>query len=150
MALELLPESNGPKVEVLGGSVVGSPHAGFDHQDIEAELIVLLKRMVRRAGYWFYHEVNLVRGDDLFIPDIVVLGRSDAVLLGEIMSPQKRRKDLIDRPREYAEAGVPWYLVDGAYKPVVAAAAGTAFTMTEPFEFSIDPGELLDDEVGQN
>jgi hypothetical protein len=68
---------------------------------------------------------------------------------------------VIDRPRVYAAAGVPWYmrvefrrriptialheLVDGRYEAVLACAAGTTFAMTEPFPFSIDPAELLDD-----
>jgi Uma2 family endonuclease len=125
----------------------------------------------RRAGLFTYHEVNIVSGDDLFIPDFVVLRRSgggqttmpitEAVLMGEIVSRGNRRKDVIDRPREYAEAGVPYFmrvdfrkrvpalalfeLLDGEYQPVVAAAAGGLFTMKEPFEFSIDPADLLDD-----
>jgi hypothetical protein len=68
---------------------------------------------------------------------------------------------VIDRPRVYAAAGVPWYLrvdfrnrvpavalhqlVDGEYQPVVAAAAGATFQMKEPFAFTIDPADLLDD-----
>jgi hypothetical protein len=35
-------------------------------------------------------------------------------------------------------------LVDGAYRPIVSAAGGTPFTMTEPFPFEIDPNDLLD------
>ena len=115
--------------------------------------------------------MNIVSGDDLFIPDFVVLRRSgggqttmpitEAVLMGEIVSRGNRRKDVIDRPREYAEAGVPYFmrvdfgkrvpalalfeLLDGEYQPVVAAAAGGLFVMKEPFEFSIDPADLLDD-----
>jgi Uma2 family endonuclease len=176
MAMELLPENNGPKVEVFRGSIVVSPHAGFDHQEAELELGHRLKRAARAAGLWLYHEVNITRGKDLFIPDIVVLrcsgaGQakmpiSDAILLGEIVSPHKRRKDVIDRPREYAAAGVPWYLRvefrnrvpalslhrldEGAYRPIVVAAHGSIFEMTEPFDFAIDPAELLEDEVGQN
>jgi hypothetical protein len=129
-----------------------------------------LKRAARAAGLWAYHEIIVVSGDDLFIPDLVVLrspagGRAsaridDAVLLGEVVSPGNRRKDVIDRPREYAAAGVPFFLRvetrnrvpglvlhelrDGEYQPVAAAAAGTAFVMREPFAFTVDPGELLD------
>ena len=128
-----------------------------------------------RAGLWAYPEINIVSGTDLFIPDIAVLrssgagrvamGIADAVLLGEIVSSGNRRKDVIDRPREYAAAGVPFFLrvdlrnrvpalalyelVDGEYRPVAAAAAGTTFVMKEPFEFSIDPADLLDDEVSE-
>ena len=36
-------------------------------------------------------------------------------------------------------------LADGEYRTVVACAAGATFAMTEPFPFSVDPGELLDD-----
>jgi hypothetical protein len=84
---------------------------------------------------------------------------AEAVLLGEIVSGGNRRKDLIDRPREYAAVGVPFFLrvefrsrvpglvlhqlVDGEYQPVVVAAAGGSFAMTEPFEFSVDPAALL-------
>jgi Uma2 family endonuclease len=171
LALDLLPEHDGPRIEVIRGSVVVSPHAGYDHQDIEVELCYRLKEAARPAGLWVYAEVNVVSGDDLFIPDLAVLRRSgggrktmpitDAVLLGEIVSTGNRRKDLVDRPREYAEAGVPYFLrvdarnrmpglvlhelVDGAYRPIVAAAADTLFTMTAPFTFAVDPAELLGD-----
>ncbi|MFE9205859.1 Uma2 family endonuclease [Micromonospora sp. NPDC007230] len=172
LALELLPETNGPKVEVLSGSVIVTPHAGIDHQSVERELPYLLHRAARRAGLWVYPEINLVSGKDLFIPDIAVLrtsggGRSavdirQAVLLGEIVSPGNRRKDVIDRPREYAAAGVPFFLrvdlrnrvpamalyelVEGEYRPLAAAAAGSTFVMNQPFEFSVDPADLLDEE----
>ncbi|SDY53563.1 Endonuclease, Uma2 family (restriction endonuclease fold) [Micromonospora pattaloongensis] len=173
LALDLLPETNGPKVEVFSGSVIVTPHAGIDHQSVERELPYLLHRAARRAGFWAYPEINVISGDDLFIPDLAVLrvsggGKpavpiSDAVLLGEIVSPGNRRKDVIDRPREYAAAGVPFFLrvdlrnrvpalalyelVEGGYRPISAAAAGSTFVMTEPFKFSIDPAELLDDEA---
>jgi len=171
LALDLLPETNGPKVEVLSGSVIVTPHAGYDHQTIELDLAYLLKQAARRAKLWLYHEVNVVSGDDLYIPDIVVLRSpggghvsmpiSEAVLLGEIVSKGNRRKDVIDRPRQYAAAGVPFFLradfrnrvpalalhelSDGEYRPVAAAAAGTTFVMKEPFEFTIDPADLLDE-----
>lgn len=70
--------------------------------------------------------------------------------------------DVIDRPSEYAAVGVPFFLrvdlrnrvltiallelVDGEYRPLAAAAAGSTFAMREPFEFAIDPVELLDEE----
>lgn len=68
-----------------------------------------------------------------------------------------------DRPREYAAAGVLFFLrvdlrnrvptiasyqlTEGEYRPVAAAAAGTSFVMREPFEFSIDPADLLGEEA---
>ncbi|MEU4568494.1 hypothetical protein [Micromonospora sp. NPDC023956] len=76
LALDLLPETNGPKVEVLSGSVVVTPHAGIDHQSVERELPCLLHRAARRAGLWVYPEINVVSGRDLFIPDVAVLRSS--------------------------------------------------------------------------
>ncbi|MFC0006132.1 Uma2 family endonuclease [Micromonospora siamensis] len=176
LALDLLPETNGPKVEVLSGSVIVTPHAGIDHQSVERELPYLLHRAARRAGLWVYPEINVVSGKELFIPDISVLRSSgggrpavdiaDAVLLAEIVSPGNRRKDVIDRPREYAAAGVPFFLrvdlrnripalalyelVEGEYQPVSAAAAGTTFVMHQPFAFSVDPADLLDEEATED
>ncbi|MER6755972.1 Uma2 family endonuclease [Micromonospora echinofusca] len=173
LALDLLPETNGPKVEVLSGSVIVTPHAGIDHQSVERELPYLLHRAARRAGLWVYPEINVVSGRDLFIPDVAVLRSSgggrpavdigQAVLLGEIVSPGNRRKDVIDRPREYAAAGVPFFLrvdlrnrvptmalfklTEGEYTPLSAAAAGSTFTMIEPFAFAVDPADLLDEEA---
>ncbi len=132
-----------------------------------------MKQAARKAKLWLYAEVNVVSGQDLFIPDLVVLrvpggGRTTmdirhAVLLGEVVSPGNRRKDIIDRPREYGAAGVPFFLrvdlrnrvptvalfelTDGEYRPVAAAAAGSTFVMREPFEFSVDPGDLLGEEA---
>jgi Uma2 family endonuclease len=171
LALELLPETNGPRVEVLCGSVIVAPHAGVDHQIMQVELAHALRQAAKRAGLFAYPEINIVRGEDLFIPDISVLRASaagqsfvdigQALMLVEIVSRTNRRKDVIDHPRENAAAGVPWYmrvearnrvpaialheLVDGEYHPVAAAAAGTTFIMKEPFAFSLDPAELLDE-----
>jgi hypothetical protein len=172
LALDLLPENNGPKVEVFRRSVVVTPHAGFDHRVAARQLAYLLHQAARRAGMWGYPEVNISFGEDLFIPDFGVLRRSgggkttmpitDAVLIGEIVSRHNRRKDIIDRPREYAAAGVPFFLrvdfrdrvpslvlhelVDGECQPVMAATAGSTFAMADPFEFFLEPAELLDEE----
>jgi Putative restriction endonuclease len=171
LAMKLLPESNGPKVEIVAGRAVVSPHAGVDHQIIAGELYTRLRPAARQAEFRAYLEINVIDGDDLYIPDLAVLRTSaagkasvdiaDALMLVEIASDSNRRKDVIDRPRLYAAAKVPWFmriefrrrvpsialheLIDGAYEPVLACAAGTTFAMSEPFPFSIDPGELLDD-----
>jgi putative restriction endonuclease len=171
LAMKLLPQTNGPKVEIFRGSVIVSPHAGVDHQIVAGQLFIRLYPAARAAGFWAYPEINVMSGDDLYIPDLSVFRRSgagqasmdiaDAVMLVEIVSDQHRRKDVIDRPKVYAEAGVPWFMrvefrgrvptvllqerVDGEYRTVLAGAAGTTFAMTEPFPFSVDPGELLDD-----
>ncbi|MGC3860203.1 hypothetical protein ACPSM1_08455 [Micromonospora chersina] len=69
----------------------------------------------------------------------------------------------VRRPREYAAVGVPYFLrvdlrnrvptialyelFEGEYRPLAAAAAGTSFVMRKPFEFTIDPADLLGEEA---
>jgi hypothetical protein len=69
---------------------------------------------------------------------------------------------LIDRPREYAAAGVPFFmradfrdripalslheLVEGEYRPFVVAAAAAMFSTTKPFPFEVDPAGLVDED----
>lgn len=56
LAVDLLPETNGPTVEVFRGSVIVTPHASIDHQTIERELSYLLHRAARKVGLWAYPE----------------------------------------------------------------------------------------------
>ncbi|MEV4842541.1 Uma2 family endonuclease [Micromonospora matsumotoense] len=169
-ALDLVPPHNGPRVEVLRGSVVISPDGDYDQRTAQRELTYLFSRSCRPHG-WVGWSVNLTAQDDLLVPHLAVLrqpGRGRrampveaAVLLGEIGPSQVAGPGVIDRPREYAAAGVPFFLrvdlqnriptlalyelADGEYRPTAAAAAGTTFVMTRPFAFSVDPAELLDE-----
>ncbi|WP_442933291.1 Uma2 family endonuclease [Micromonospora psammae] len=120
LALDLLPANNGPRVEVLRGSVVISPDGDHDQRTVQRELTYRVGRAGRRNGLWAYRSVNLIAGDDLLIPHLAVLRLSGrgrqampvetAVLLGEISSSTAGGCGLIDRPREYAAAGVPFFL----------------------------------------
>lgn len=167
-ALELLPENTGPRIEVIRGCVLVTPGGSVDRRAVQLALGHRIRTAARVAGWWAYASVSAVSGDDLFVPDLVVLRGSGggrravdtaaAVLLGEIAPT-----GLVDRPREYAAAGVPFFLrvdlrnrvpalalyelVDGEYRPLAAAAAGATFVMRQPFEFSVDPAELLDEEA---
>src|SRR5207248_10796864 len=101
LAMKLLPQSNGPKVEIFRGSVVVSPHAGVDHQIVAAELVARLRPAARAAGFRAYPEVNVRVGDELYIPDLsvfktsgagkAILDVADAVRLVEIVSEEYRR-----------------------------------------------------------
>ncbi|WP_422752844.1 Uma2 family endonuclease [Micromonospora sp. WMMD708] len=169
-ALDLVPPHNGARVEVLRGSVVISPDGDYDQRTAQRELAYLISRACRPHGWWVGWSVNLTAQDDLLVPHLAVLrqpgkGRrampvEAAVLLGEIGPSQVAGPGVIDRPPEYA-AGVPFFLrvdlrnrvptlalyelTDGEYRPTAAAAAGTTFVMTQPFAFSVDPAELLDE-----
>ncbi|SCG71796.1 Uma2 family endonuclease [Micromonospora halophytica] len=175
LALDLLPDTNGPRIEVLRGAVVVSPDGDYRQRAVQRELTHRVAQAARRCGLWAYRSVNIVAGHDLFIPHLAVLRRpgrgelavpvTEAVLLAEITSP-RMTVEPFDRVAEYRASAVPFHLhvdlrdggvdvvlsklSDGAYEPTVSAAAGTTFVMREPFALSFDPADLLDDEDAQD
>ena len=170
-ALAELPEVAELTIEVFDGSLVVSPRPNTAHQ---LALLVLghqLNTAARVAGLVALPEINLVLGEDLASPDITVVPRTgdvrvwldaaEAVMVVEIMSPNHKRRDRIERPDVYARNGIPYFmrvefrgadpviflhrLDDGGnYLPIASAPAGTTFVMKEPFAFEIDPADLLD------
>jgi Uma2 family endonuclease len=170
-ALAELPETPEVTIEVFDGSLVVSPRPSGKHQRALRLLAFRLDEAARSAGLEAMPKINMVLGDDLASPDITVLPRdgadnvwfqaADAVMVVEIMSPNHKRKDRIERPDVYARSGVPYFMrvefrgedpviflheLTGKqeYQPIAVAAAGTTFAMREPFPFSIDPMDLLD------
>jgi Uma2 family endonuclease len=110
--------------------------------------------------------------DEVPVPDVVVgdadvLLRRAAVLLpeqthlvAEIVSPGNNRRDYRDKPRIYAEAGIPtflrveltgisatqvevFHLHEGTYSVVAKVAAGETLELTRPFPVVFDPACLL-------
>ncbi|HET8658108.1 MAG TPA: Uma2 family endonuclease [Micromonosporaceae bacterium] len=169
-AVAELPVTTGMTIEVLDGSLVVSPCPSTRHQAALRELAHPLRQAARCAGLAAYPQVDLVCGEDLTCPDIVVvrpLGEerdwvpaADTVLVVEIMSAGSRRKDRFEHPQVYAREKIPHFLrvelrgedpvfflhelVGGEYRPVVVAPAGTRFVMREPFDFTIDPAQLVE------
>jgi hypothetical protein len=169
-ALAEIPETPELIIEVFDGSLVVSPRPNSQHQVALRELGYLLNRAAAKVGLGAYPEVNLVIGEDLAIPDIVVTPKlrgvrvwvdsSEVAMVVEIMSPGSKRDDRFVRPDRCARAGIEHHmrvefrgedpvifqhkLVDGEYRPVIVAAAGTPFAMREPFPFEIDPVELVE------
>lgn len=169
-ALTELPETTGMTIEVLDGSLVVSPRPSTRHQAALRELSYPLNQAARRVGLAVYPEIDLVCGEDLIVPDVTVIPRpdedqawvsaADAVLVVDVMSAGTERKDRIVHPQVYAREKIRHYLrvefrgeapvlflhelVDGEYRPVVVAPAGTPFVMREPFDFTIDPAQLLE------
>src|SRR2546430_12958853 len=170
-ALAELPEVAESTIEVFDGSLVVSPRPDGGHQRALRVLAYKLDAAARVAALEALPEINLVLGEDLASPDITLVPRvenpgvrfdaAEAAMVVEIMSPNHKRKDRIERPGVYARNGIPYYmrvefrgddpviflhrLTDaGEYRPIVSAPAGKTFTMAEPFAFEIDPAELLD------
>lgn len=169
-----LPIDGAPpvKYECVDGKLVMSRDEASPNGYGMLRLAMLIDAPVRASGCRVYPSVNLMFGAQRWIqPDITVLNRAqtgvwvpsgDALLVGEFVSPSSRNRDRIDKPAMCAEAGIPYYLLaqadlqqefaslrlsrltDGEYVTVAEAAAGELFEVTEPFEVSFDPVELLD------
>jgi Uma2 family endonuclease len=167
-ALDELPETPEMIVEVFAGSLLVSPRPSRRHQDALLELAYRMNRAARVAGLRASPEINLVIGDELAAPDILVVtnpeekgtwtGVEHALLVVEILSPSDKQPRRILHRQVYADGGIPWFLsvefrrvgpvmtlsqlLAGGYETVTSAQPGEVFAMTEPFEFRIDPADL--------
>jgi Uma2 family endonuclease len=104
---------------------------------------------------------DVVVGDaDVLLGGAAVLLPEQTHLVAEIVSPHNHHRDYHDKPRIYAEAGIPTFLRielagatpphvealrlnGGAYTLVEKASAGQTLNLTEPFQVTFDPGHLM-------
>ena len=166
-----LPETVGQRVELIDGSFVVSPTPMSNHQICAKRLVRVLDdaapshlEVVEAFGVRTATEVpvpDVVVGDaDVLLSGTVVLLPEQTHLVAEIVSPGNNRRDYHDKPRIYAEAGIPTFLRveltgigapyvevlqlhDGAYTLIAKVNAGQTLALTEPFPVTFDPGHLL-------
>lgn len=160
----------GDRHELFQGRLVTSPVPPPYHQNVGIKLIVIMYGAVP-AGFGVSPETNLRIDADLFIPDVVVaraealsapgslhLNPEDVLLVGEILSPGNTPFDRAWKAQRYAEGGIPFsmeveisgiprvtvYELRGkGYVEIADAHAGETLKLTEPFELSFDPGDLV-------
>jgi Uma2 family endonuclease len=161
------------RYEAINGKLVMSPREGSANSWAALELGYLLRTPVRAAGHAVYSALNVQLAPRTWIePDLVVLNEpvvnltwvpADNVLMPiEFVSPSSRRRDRIDKPRLFADAGIPYYLrveiarelnsaelhlfelAGDGYKPIASALTGEQFRVERPFEVSFDPKDLLE------
>jgi Uma2 family endonuclease len=171
-----LPELAGQRVELIDGSFVVSSTPLSNHQ-------VCAKRLVRILEDAAPHDLEVIEafgvrtGGEVPVPDVVV-GDADVLLSGtafllpeqthlvaEIVSPHNHRRDYLDKPRIYAQAGIPTFLrieltgstppyvevlhlQDGAYTLIAKVNAGETLELAEPFPVTFDPARLLGRRAG--
>lgn len=164
--LEQLDRFEDYRVEVIRGTIVMSPtprvkHAGmvrkmfrqFDQQvskDLVAEQVV---------------SVNSAKlGEDHTVPDLVVLPADwedsdewlvpaeEVELVAEVVSVSNATSDTVDKPKWYAEAGIPLYLLvdprkgtwrlhseptEGVYSVIRDGGFGQEIPLPKPFDFTL-------------
>lgn len=160
------------RLEFIGGRVGVKAMADGDHDEIVQWLQEVCAEA--RPGYWLYPERGLAveayrRGrahpDGTFTPKGSFRGQGEwadpsaVLMLVEVTSsdPDTDRRDREDKPRAYAETGIPVYLLvdrdsaetivhcepaDGVYTTIVKRPFGKAVRLPDPVGFTIDTEPL--------
>jgi Uma2 family endonuclease len=159
-----LPDDAG-RVELSDGVMHVVPSPSLGHQDIGHLLWA-----------WFRHHAPAglrpggpagvaVTLKTTFEPDLLLyraelatdrhyLAAEDVMLVVEVVSPGTRRRDRLEKPAGYADAGIPYYwrieqdpvhvfayrLVNGAYQ--LQADSTTELVLDEPFEIKLPIVEI--------
>ncbi|WP_327032950.1 Uma2 family endonuclease [Micromonospora ureilytica] len=149
-----------PRVELRDGVLVVVPSPSYDHQNIGSLLWMWLRQHApldlspaTAVGVALNHRNTLE-------PDVVLLRRplvgtshyfdAEQVMLAvEVVSPGTRRRDRLEKPADYADAGIPHYwrieqnpvhvyaydLVDGRYE--LAADSAEELIVAKPFDIRL-------------
>lgn len=170
LELDLGDDVQWRQVEIDDGALLVNPPPTFEHDRAGSRLAQALMRAAPPAPL----EVVVPAAAVLLrrrvrVPDLVVV-RADLVprraryapleslvLAVEVESPSSRRRDRVQKPGEYATAGIPHYwrveldgpaivayrLVDGAYVEVGRAEGEQALVVVEPFPVTVVPARLV-------
>jgi Uma2 family endonuclease len=131
-------------LEYTDGVIEVLPMPTDKHQSISLFLLLCFLAFVRpRGGVAFYAPLRLeIRPGKFREPDLLILTRSDdprrqndywrgADLVVEIVSPDNPARDLEEKPRDYAEAGIPEYWIVNPLDETVTVLTLTDGSYTE-------------------
>jgi Uma2 family endonuclease len=165
----VMPE-DGSRHELVEGRLVVSPVPPPPHQNVGKRLIWILEAAAP-IEFEGSPETNIRIGADMFIPDVMVarskslrapgslyVDPKDVILVAEIISPGNSKFERAWKPQRYADGGIPFYmeielptmpriivyaLRGKEYVRIADARAGETLKLSEPFEMSFDPGDLV-------
>lgn len=114
-----LPTDSPQRTELLDGSLLVSPLADTQHQEIAFRLTRELD-LALPDGFAMFAGANVrLEIGRIVIPDVVVthsgerplaLDSGKVLLVAEVVSQSSKMMDRLVKPKLYAEAGIPWYL----------------------------------------
>lgn len=168
--LDALPD-DGWRHELIDGVLVMSPAPSSRHQIVAFELAVRLRDACPEELLVLMAPFDVALSVDTIIqPDVIVARRSEVterdlpcapLLAVEVLSPRTRRFDLSVKKDHLADAGCPsywtvepgdgenpvtltvWQLRDGGYVEVAFASDADSIRLSEPFDVSLTPAELI-------
>ncbi|MGH3697089.1 MAG: Uma2 family endonuclease [Pseudonocardiaceae bacterium] len=157
------------RIELLDGSLLVSPSAGYRHQRLSSQLWLALS-VAARQGFEVLGAINVrVAPGRILIPDLVVVNTpgvertaaepADVALVVEITSPSNAVVDQALKPMLYAQAGIPHYLLielaaepptavvfglrRGRYVQARRVGRGERLRLYEPFGVDVDLAALV-------
>jgi Uma2 family endonuclease len=159
-----LPD-DAPRVELHDGVMLVVPSPTYDHQDVAGLLWLWLRRHAPRDFRASQATGVALSVDTTYEPDVLLVdadidgarhyAKPDQVtLVVEVVSPGTKKRDRMEKPVEYAAAGIPHFwrieqdplhvfaydLVDGQYQLV--ADSDTELVLTKPFEIRLPIADI--------
>ena len=160
-----LPD-DAPRVELRDGVMIVVPSPSFDHQDV----VFLLQKWLRDRvpnGFRVSGAVGVAVGlNRTFEPDVLIVRPGvvgtrhyatavEVLLTVEVVSPGTKQRDRLQKPADYAVAGIPFYwrieqnpvhvyayelVPDDKYRLV--ADADKELVLTRPFEIRLPIADI--------
>jgi Uma2 family endonuclease len=157
------------RIELLDGSLLVSPSAGFRHQRLSFQLCYALSAAAP-AGFEVLEAINVRAAPGrILIPDLAIVNTpgvertvaepADVALVVEITSPGNAVVDRALKPTLYAQAGIPNHLLielgaqpptavvfglrRGGYVPVRRVGQGERLRFDEPFSVDVDLAAMV-------
>ncbi|MET8094741.1 Uma2 family endonuclease [Micromonospora sp. NPDC005220] len=155
-----LPD-DAPRVELRDGVMIVVPSPTFGHQKISGLLWNWLRQHSPQGMEPSFATGVMVGVDQTFEPDVMLLAAETinydshystaepVILVVEVVSRSTRRRDRLEKPADYADAGIPHYwrieqnpvhvyaydLVDGRYE--LAADSAEELIVAKPFDIRL-------------
>lgn len=160
--------ADGRRIELLDGSLLVSPSAGYRHQRLSFHLCYALA-VAAPEGFEVLEAINVrIAPGRILIPDLAVVSTpgvertvvdpADVALVVEITSPGNAVVDRAIKPELYAQAGIPHYLLielgaspptavlfglcRGRYAPMRRVGPGKRLRLDDPFTVDVDLAAL--------
>ncbi len=165
--LDRMPD-DGRRYELLDGVLIVSPRPAKPHQEVAAELLVVLRQACPRELLALPEAAVQISRDTEFAPDIVVIRRAHIdgakvteppLLAVEVRSPSTALIDLNRKKAAYEFFGVASYwivvpakarpelivfeLMDGKYEQVAHVTGDEGLRLERPFQVEVVPARLV-------
>lgn len=166
--LDLMPDDDGHRYELIDGVLLVSPGPVLPHQDVVGNLHLLLRAACTAEYKVVLAPFDTVLADDTVIqPDLIVARRDQLIrtelpgaptLAVEVLSPSTRRFDQVLKRDRLQSAGVGSFwlvdpeepsvtvldLQDGVLVETGRVSGDEGLEVTQPFPMRIVPSQLRD------